>query len=102
MSAPGSDRDPDDPKGLVREAYAIDGIGAAECRSILVDWALSLPAGADPVPAMARLLGRRADRPDHPMTRLLAEAVAAPAPPAGRRGGRAGRFRGETESPPGA
>lgn len=95
MTAP----DPDDPKGLVREAYAIDGIGPGECRSILVDWALSLPVGTDPRPPLARLLARHAARPDHPMTQLLAEAASAPALPPGRRGGRAARFRGETESP---
>jgi hypothetical protein len=96
MNAP----DPDDPKGLVREAYAIDGIGPGECRSILVDWALSLPVGTDPRPALARLLARHAGRADHPMTLLLAEAAHAPSLPAGRRGGRAARFKGETESPP--
>jgi hypothetical protein len=35
-----------DPKGLIRESYRIEGITAGECRSILVDWALSLPGGA--------------------------------------------------------
>ena len=34
-----------DPKGLVRESYRIDGITPGECRSIFVDWALSLPVG---------------------------------------------------------
>ena len=28
-----------DPKGLVRESYAIEGISAGECRSIFIDWA---------------------------------------------------------------
>lgn len=83
--------DPDDPKGLIREAYRIAGIGPGECRSILVDWALSLPAGTDPAGPLARLAARHGGAPDHPMTRLLAEAVAAPPPPPGRRGGRAGR-----------
>ena len=32
-----------DPKGLIREAYRIEGITAAQCRSIFLDWALSLP-----------------------------------------------------------
>ena len=36
-----------DPKGLIREAYAIEGITDGECRSILIDWALSLRAGTD-------------------------------------------------------
>jgi hypothetical protein len=30
-----------DPKGLIRESYAIEGITPQECRSILIDWALS-------------------------------------------------------------
>ena len=37
----------DDPKGLIREAYSIDGITKAECRSIFLDWALSLPLEND-------------------------------------------------------
>lgn len=99
----GAGRDPDDPKGLIREAYAIDGIGAGECRSILVDWALSLPAGVDPGAALRRLLARHAGAaPDHPMTRLLAEGAVAPPVAAGRRGGRAARRRGETETTRGA
>ena len=36
-----------DPKGLIKEAYRIEGIGPGECRSILLDWALSLPDGVD-------------------------------------------------------
>lgn len=80
---------PDDPKGLVREAYRIEGISDAECRSILIDWALSLPLGQDQPAAAARLL---ADRPEaHPMTALLVEAAAAQAG-ARRRGGRAARI----------
>ena len=30
-----------DRKGLIEEAYKVDGITAAECRSIFLDWALS-------------------------------------------------------------
>ena len=43
-----TERDHHDPKGLVREAYAIPGVTEPECRSIFLDWALSLPDGADP------------------------------------------------------
>jgi hypothetical protein len=38
-----------DPKGLVRESYRIEGITPGECRSIFMDWALSIPVGR-PVP----------------------------------------------------
>ena len=85
-------RDPDDPKGLIRESYRIDGITDGECRSILVDWALSLEVAADPRAAMARLLVRHGDATAHPMTRLMREAVEAPPARPARRGGRAGRI----------
>jgi len=80
-----------DPKGLVRESYLIEGITLGECRSIFLDWALSLPAGQSPGPALAVLIaGYSAGAPDHPMTQVLHEGVA-PADPPVRRGGRAGR-----------
>lgn len=61
-----------DPKGLIRESYAIDGISEAECRSIFLDWALSLPAEIAPIEAIGLLLnGQAADHPEHPMTRIL-------------------------------
>ncbi len=84
-------RDPDDPKGLIREAYRIDGIGQAECRSILVDWAISLPVGTDTAAVAARLR-ERALPADHPMTALLGAASAPATLPPGRRGGRAARL----------
>lgn len=85
-------RDPDDPKGLIREAYRIEGIGDAECRSILVDWALSLEA-SDPRASIERLLARHGeDKGDHPMTLVLRDGLTA-APAARRRGGRAARLR---------
>ena len=79
-----------DPKGLVREAYAIEGIGIHECRSIFVDWALSLEAEAMRA-ALPVLIGAYAEaRPDHPMSGVLAAALSPPSPPR-RRGGRAAR-----------
>lgn len=63
-----------DPKGLVRESYAIEGIKASECRSIFLDWALSTPDGADSRPLITALLEKyRGDFPDHPMTQVLDE-----------------------------
>lgn len=90
--------DPDDPKGLIRESFRIEGISDAECRSILVDWALSLPSADDHRAALARLFQRHARTlPDHPMTQLLHEAANAPQGQTGRRGGRAGRMAGRDE-----
>lgn len=87
--------DPDDPKGLIRESFRVDGISDAECRSIMVDWALSLDAALDPVAALKRLHDRHAvTMPGHPMTSLLLEAATAQPGQARRRGGRAGRLSG--------
>lgn len=80
-----------DPKGLIRESYAIDGITAAECRSIFLDWALSLPVAADiPLAAAALIAHYAKDAPDHPMSGVLQEGLHLPDHPR-RRGGRAAR-----------
>jgi len=85
--------DPDDPKGLIRESYRIEGITDPECRSILMDWALSLDGALEPAAALARLHDRHiGDSPDHPMTLLLLEGASARPAQARRRGGRAGRM----------
>ena len=83
-----------DPKGLIRESYRIEGITAGECRSIFVDWALSLPTGsafAEPARLLLSVYGT--DAPDHPMTVVLTEALSTPHEPR-RRGGRAARVPG--------
>lgn len=80
-----------DPKGLVRESYAIDGITAGECRSIFLDWALSVDKGQDVPTAIARLIAEyAAGQPGHPMTAVLTQGLA-PAEPPRRRGGRMAR-----------
>ncbi|MFN4130100.1 MAG: hypothetical protein ACK4GC_09830 [Paracoccaceae bacterium] len=81
-----------DPKGLVRESYRIDGISGPECRSIFIDWALSLKPGVDSADALRVVLSEYAQAaPDHPMSRVLTEALTAPDSPR-RRGGRAARL----------
>jgi hypothetical protein len=80
-----------DPRGLIREAYRIEGIGAADCRSIFLDWALGLPAGIAAAEAAAALLAHHAPPADHPMTALLREAAGGTPGPTGRRGGAMGR-----------
>ena len=88
MDATKTDRD--DPKGLVRDAYNIEGITIEECRSIFLDWALSV--GGVPRDAIPGLLDRYG-APDHPMTRVLRDGMAE-GPRPKRRGGRAGRLGG--------
>lgn len=81
-----------DPKGLIRESYRIDGITAAECRSIFLDWALSMPVGADLPGALTGLIAQYASvAPDHPMNQVLHDGLGVPQQ-ARRRGGRAGRM----------
>lgn len=83
--------DPNDPKGLIRESYRIEGIGAPECRSIFLDWAISVPVGEDACARIGALLKRYgSDFPDHPMTAVLREALT-PSDTRGRRGGARGR-----------
>lgn len=80
-----------DPKGLVRESYRIEGITAGECRSIFMDWALSIPVGRSVPDAVRTLLSTYGqEAPDHPMTTVLHQALTAPEAPR-RRGGRIGR-----------
>jgi hypothetical protein len=80
-----------DPKGLVRESYRIEGISPGECRSVFMDWALSLPATATVPAALAAVVAHYAALyPDHPMTAVLHEGLGASDPPR-RRGGRAAR-----------
>jgi hypothetical protein len=72
----GARSDREDPKALVAEAYRIEGIGPAECRSIFMDWALSLPEDVDAADALPVLLERHGARaPDHPMTAVLREGL---------------------------
>lgn len=73
-----------DPRGLIDEAYRMV-LSAEDCRSILFDWALGLPGPAGPA-EIATLLARYGpEHPDHPMTAVLREGIAAPGQPIRRR-----------------
>ncbi|MGH1576944.1 hypothetical protein [Planktotalea sp.] len=61
-----------DPKGLIAEAFNMEGITPAECRSIFLDWALNLQG--DSRAAIEVLLKRHAHS-DHPMTEVLTEGL---------------------------
>lgn len=82
-----------DPKGLIFESYRIEGISAAECRSIFLDWALSLPDGTQTGQALRALLAKyEGDHPDHPMNAVMKEGLGGMAAPR-RRGGWRSRQR---------
>ena len=85
------ERSANDPKGLIREAYRIEGITAPECRSIFLDWALSLPAGTDTAAALRGLLERHGGAAEHPMTGVLRAGLDSAGAPR-RRGGRSARL----------
>ena len=83
-----------DQTGLIRESYRIEAITDAECRSIFLDWLLKVPSDI-PVPEAVRMLidTYATSAPDHPMSRVLQDALRAPEQ-IGRRGGAAGRRSG--------
>ena len=82
-----ADRSVEDPKGLIRESYRIEGIEASQCRSIFLDWALSVPVEQDTSVLLERLLATYgAAQPVHPMTQVLRDGLAGSAKPR-RRGG---------------
>ena len=64
-----------DPKGLIFEAYRIDGITKSECRTIFLDWALSIPIVADQK-SMIQILLDRYGADGHPMSEVLNEGLA--------------------------
>ncbi|MDP5360970.1 MAG: hypothetical protein NWP79_02315 [Paracoccaceae bacterium] len=88
-----------DPKGLMRDAFAIDGISAPECRSIFLDWALGIPADLNTPDEARKVLAHYAPLhvDGHPMLETLQGALQESGP-ARRRGGRQGRLSGSPES----
>ena len=83
---------PDDPKGLIFEAYRIEGITTSECRTIFLDWALSMPEGRDTTSALREILALYGTDPTHPMSQVLSEGLHSIATPR-RRGGWRSRKR---------
>lgn len=80
-----------DPKGLIKDSFLIDGITEAECKSIFIDWALSVPADVDTRQALEALVGQYLNLQEgHPMLDVLKEGLLEPTVK-GRRGGWSGR-----------
>ncbi len=77
-----------DRRGLIREAYRIEGIDAGQCRSIFLDWLLgaaSEPSVPEQIATLLAVYG--VDAPEHPMNAVLREGLEAQNAPRGRRGG---------------
>lgn len=82
-----------DPRGLIHEAFNIEGILPGECRSIFLDWALSLPAEIDQIAALRSLIDHHQDKDaEHPMRIVLQDGLAEFGKPR-RRGGWRSRNR---------
>ena len=79
-----------DKSGLIREAYRIENITGTECRSIFMEWALTLPPAVPYATAIEHLLEAYGADAGHPMTMLLREGQAE-APMPARRGRRRAR-----------
>ena len=85
--------DINDPKGLIFESYRIEGITKSECRTIFLDWALSLPMERDTSETLQLLLSQYGEvNTDHPMNEVMQEGLAGMAAPR-RRGGWRSRDR---------
>ena len=63
-----------DPRGLIAEAFEMPEITSQDCRTIFLDWAISLPS--ENMVASAAALAARFEtaHPDHPMIAVLKEA----------------------------
>ena len=83
--------DYNDPKALIRESFNIEGINIEECRSIFLDWALSLPNDVDAKKIIPLLIDKYTDKKEHPMLLTLREGLITTVSPT-RRGGRRGRL----------
>ena len=82
--------DYNDPKALIRESFNIEGINIEECRSIFLDWALSLPNDVDAKKIIPLLIEKYNGKKEHPMLLTLREGLITTVSPT-RRGGRRGR-----------
>lgn len=83
--------DYNDPKALIRESFNIEGINIEECRSIFLDWALSLPNDVDAKKIIPLLIEKYNNKKEHPMLLTLREGLITTVSPT-RRGGRRGRL----------
>ena len=69
-----------DPRGLIFEAYRIDGINENDCRTIFFDWLLGLDSESNPTEEIQILFNRYSKKYiNHPMTSVLREGLERPA-----------------------
>ena len=82
----------EDPRGLLYEAYQIDGISLADCKTIFLDWVLGLDYNIDQIKAVSSALKEyEDDNPKHPMTTVLRDGIELQGKSRKRLGGRNAR-----------
>ena len=88
----------EDPRGLLFEAYRIDGITGPECKSIFLDWVLGLASDLDIHMALKAALDEyQTSHPKHPMTQVLIDGLEDDKKVKYRRGGRLGRLNSQAK-----
>ena len=82
-----------DPRNLIGDALAMEGLSVEEHRSIFFDWAFGLkePESAAASAAALAAIYRTEATADHPMIALLEQAARGAAPARGRTGRRRSR-----------
>jgi hypothetical protein len=82
-----------DPRGMIFEAYRIEGISIEECRMIFLDWAMNTPQG-NTLAYLKELLDEYgANNPEHPMSEVITDGLKKSVNPGKRRGGRTARIQ---------
>ena len=84
----------EDPRGLLFEAYRIDGITTPECKTIFLDWVLGLPSDLNIYMAIKAALDEYQTRnPEHPMTEVFLDGLILDNKIKRRRGGHMARLK---------
>ncbi len=63
-----------DPRGLIGSSFEIEGITIEDCRTIFLDWAMSVSTTELAETAAVLAQAHRERYPDHPMLMVLDEA----------------------------
>ncbi len=81
-----------DLRGMIYEAYRIEGVSLEECRMIFLDWAMNTPQGDMKTYLHVLLAEYETKNPaDHPMTLVIKDGLKTSSSAGKRRGGRVAR-----------
>lgn len=80
-----------DPRGMIYEAYRIEGVSVEECRMIFLDWAMHTPQGDMKAYLQELLVEYETGNAEHPMTQVIKDGLITSKTAGKRRGGRSAR-----------